>query len=195
MRHCFYSALLITTACGSSSPTGVDASASHVDASTVVIGDAPAGSNTITGMVNGKGFNMATTAFWIGSPDSPATDTVVYLFDATLACGDIAAAGWDTTIPTNTQILELKIVGKTAMAYPTTTAATHVPAPGESLSSYTIAASTATDQLASGGSVTLASIESPTAGHFATGTFQLTFANGSLDGTFDAPFCMAGREP
>ena len=188
MKQFACSVLLITAACGSSAT-------SPVDATTVVTGDAPAGSNTVTGMVNGKGFTMAKSTFWVGSPDSPATDTVLYLFDATIACGDIVAAGWDTTIPAGTQILELKMVGKTAMAYPTTTAPSHVPAPGESLSSYTVAASTATDQISSGGSVTLTTIESPGAGRFATGSFHLTFPSGSLDGTFDAPFCMAGREP
>ena len=157
--------------------------------------DAPAGSNTVMGAVNGMRFDHVLSAYWIGSPDNPATVTVIYLFDRTVECGAITLAGWDTTIPVGSQILELKLVGKMPQVFPITTAATHIPAPGESASSYTIAASGATDLVASGGAVTLTAIESAMPGHFASGSFHIAFASGQLDGGFVAPFCMPGREP
>ena len=51
-------------ACGTPSNT--------VDAATI---DAPAGANSISGMVNGTGFNAVGAVYWIGTPDSPGTDT------------------------------------------------------------------------------------------------------------------------
>lgn len=157
--------------------------------------DAPPGSNSITGMVGGTTFTNAMSAYWIGSPDSPSTDTVIYVFDHTVRCDQIVDAGWDAGLMTGTQILELKMVGKTPGTYPETTAATHVPAPGESASSYTVAAAGAMDMIASGGSVTLTSLGTPTAGNFAVGSFHVTFASGALDGTYTSPFCPKGREP
>lgn len=182
-------------ACGNSNPGGtIDAANGGIDSSTHSP-DAPAGSNTITGTVSGTGFNTAMSTYWIGAPDNPSTDTVIYMFDKAVRCDQITTLGWDTVIPPGTQILEMKMVGKTPKAYPTTTAATHIPAPGESLSSYTVAAAGATDMIASGGSVTLTTIQMPAANNFATGSFHLTFGAGSLDGMYDAPFCAAGREP
>ncbi len=157
--------------------------------------DAPAGSNSISGMVSGTTFTSAMSVYWIGSPDSPSTDTVIYIFDHIVGCDQIVNAGWDTNLVMGTQILELKTVGKAPGTYPETTAATHVPAPGESASSYTVATAGAMDMIASGGSVTLASLGTATAGNFAVGTFHVTFGSGALDGAFTAPFCMKGREP
>ena len=187
MQRLHLASLAMAAACGSPGNAGSDA--------TTTTADAPAGSNTITGAIGGTGFNVVMSTYWIGAPDSPSTDTVLYMFDHVVMCGQITNAGWDTGLPTGTQILEMKLVGKAANTYPNTTAATRIPAPGESLSSYTVAAAGATDMVASGGSVTLATIETPSAGNFAIGAFHITFPTGSLDGKFDAPFCAAGREP
>jgi hypothetical protein len=157
--------------------------------------DAPAGSTSITGMVGSTAFTNAMSVYWIGSPDSPGTDTVIYLFDHLVGCDQIVNTGWDTGLVTGTQILELKTVGKTPGSYPETTAGTHVPAPGESASSYTVAAAGAMDMIASGGTVTLTSLGTPGVGNFAVGMFHVTFASGALDGSFAAPFCLKGREP
>ena len=156
--------------------------------------DAPAGANTIQGMVDGSPFATAAASFWIGAPDSPASDTVVYVFDRPVPCSAIVDAGWDSALTPGTKILELKEVGMDSATYPNTPAATHIPAPGESFSSYTVAAPSASDLGATGGSVTLSALGSA-AGGFASGAFDLTFAGGSLAGTFDATFCAAGREP
>ncbi|MEP6860848.1 MAG: hypothetical protein ABJE66_09525 [Deltaproteobacteria bacterium] len=140
-------------------------------------------------------FTNALSVYWIGSPDSPSTDTVLYIFDHVVGCDQIVNVGWDTGLAPGTQILELKMVGKTPATYPETTAATHIPAPGESASSYTVAAAGAMDLMATGGSVTLASLGTPAAGNFAVGTFHVTFGSGVLDGTYTAAFCLKGREP
>src|SRR5207302_5627133 len=126
---------LIVAGCGGGT------SSANVDAPASV--DAPVGANMITGTVNGNNFTTVGSTYWIGMPDSPTTDTVIYLFDRTVACSGIIAAGWDAALAAGTQILELKMVGKTAMAYPITTAATRIPAAGESIASYTLAAPTA----------------------------------------------------
>jgi hypothetical protein len=173
--------LFAATACGSSS-----------QGATV---DAPAGSNTITGTVDGTTFAQVAATYWVGSPDNPDTDTVIYVFDRATECGAITAAGWDTAVPAGTQILELKLVGKTPQTYPATTAASHIPATNESAPSYTVAAPTATDQVAVGGSVTLSKLETPSAGSFASGTFHIAFAHGTLDGAFASAYCASGREP
>src|SRR5437879_4498387 len=91
-------------------------SSSNPDASTTGA-DAPADANMISGTVNGTGFTAVMATYWIGSPDSPATDTVIYMFDRNIACNQITTAGWDTAIPSGTQILEMKMVGKTPSTY------------------------------------------------------------------------------
>src|ERR1700710_1653576 len=104
----YVNVLFAATAC-SSSPQGVTT-------------DAPAGANAIAGTVDGTTFAQVAATYWVGSPDNPATDTVIYVFDRATECAAITAAGWDTTVPAGTQILELKLVGMTAQTYPATTA-------------------------------------------------------------------------
>lgn len=158
--------------------------------------DAPAGANTITGMVSGTGFTTVGASYWIGSPDSPATDTVVYLFDKAVQCSQIVAAGWDVSVLTaGTQILELKMVGKAPKAYPVTMQAQHVPAAGESVAAYSVAGAGAMDNFSTATSITLTTIGTPANGQFASGSFQLTVTGGTLSGTYAAPYCAAGREP
>ncbi|MDB4953997.1 MAG: hypothetical protein JWO36_1566 [Myxococcales bacterium] len=187
---------IATLAACSGSNTGAGDASNTIDSSPTV--DAPAGSTTITGSVGGKGFSTVMSTYWIGMPDADplGPDTVIYIFDKTVACNQITTAGWDTAAGlSGGQILEMKMVGTSPRAYPNTTAASHIPAKNESLSSYTIAGAGAADMIASGGSVTLSTLGTPAAGQFATGTFHITFSNGSLDGTFTAPYCAAGREP
>jgi len=62
-------------------------------------------------------------------PDSPSTDTVIYMFDKTVGCNQIVAAGWDTVLVTGTQILEMKLFGTAVANFTVTTS--HTPAPGE----------------------------------------------------------------
>jgi hypothetical protein len=185
MKHLL--TLVALGACGGGSPATPDASTTSPDA--------PTGSTSIMGMVGSTTFTVAMSVYWIGTPDSPSTDTVIYLFDHPVGCAQIVNAGWDTGLVTGTQILELKMVGMAQRSYPETTAATHVPAPGESASSYTVAAAGAMDMIASSGSVTLTSLGTPATGSFAVGTFHVTFGSGVLDGTYAAPFCLKGREP
>jgi hypothetical protein len=147
--------------------------------------------NRISGTVNGKTFNTVMTALYAGMPDDPAS-TVVFLFEAAVDCSQVSAAGWDKRVPNGSQVLELKMMGTTAMAYTVTTAAT--PAPGEASVNHTVAAPTGTppETASNGGKVTLVAI-TPTAS--AKGSFDLTYPNGSLSGAFDASYCAGGVEP
>lgn len=177
----------ILIGCGSSHSSSLDAP--------VQLSDAPPGSNVISGSVNGTNFDTTVSVYWIGMPDSPATDTVVYMFDHSVPCDALTNAGWDGTLSSGTQILELKIVGQSPATYPVTQNAQHNPAAGESVAAYTVAGPTATDNFASATSIALSTIGTPAAGQFATGTFQLTVTGGMLSGKYAASYCGTGREP
>lgn len=178
----------LLAACGGNSSQTVDAPGGDAQGTT----DAPPGSNTITGSMNGAGFNTVGASYWIGNPDIPG-NTVIYVFDQPVACSQMTAAGWDAALPTGYQILEIKMNGTTPANYPDQSLPT--PPTGKSYSGYTVAMPTATDVGASGGSVSLTSLGLPNASGFAVGTFQLTWSAGSLDGKYDAPYCATGREP
>ena len=190
--------LIAVVACGGSKTNNIDAPPGggdghgNIDAPTPTP-DAPAGSNTITGMMNGTNFNTVGASYWIGKPDVPATDTVVYMFDRAVACNQMTAAGWDAALPAGTQILEMKMNGKTPATYASGTNPN--PTPGKSYSGYTLAAPTSTDIPASAGLVTLTMLGTPGPSGFGVGTFQLTLPGGSLAGSYDAPYCSTGREP
>src|SRR6267142_2736646 len=79
--------------------------------------DVPTGSGIIAGSGDGTPFTSVATALWLGAPDSDAT-TVVHLFAGPVACAELCAAGWDQRIRTGTQILELKMLGKSPAAFP-----------------------------------------------------------------------------
>jgi hypothetical protein len=180
-------AVLALVACGNNKTNGADAHGGSADA--------PAGANTISGTVNGTGFTTVGASYWIGMPDSPTTDTVVYLFDRSVACSALTNAGWDAALTAGTQILELKMVGLTPATYPVTQNAQHIPASGESVAAYGVAAPTVTDNFSTATSIVLTSIGTKTAGQLAAGSFNLTVTGGSLTGTYDAGFCATGREP
>jgi hypothetical protein len=190
MRVTAANILAVLVGCGGSNIGG-----GHIDAASQQQIDAPPGSNTITGMVNGTNFNTVVSCHWIGMPDSPTTDTVVYLFDRSVPCSAITAAGWDGTLAAGTQILELEMIGQSPASYPVTQNAQHIPAPSESVAAYTVAGPSATDNFATATAITLTTIGTPAAGHFASGNFQLTLAGGMLHGTYSASYCAAGREP
>ena len=201
--------LLALAACGSSSAvqggnadggaTGIaDAAVGPRDATVDGSADAGAatedagrGGATIDGSVGGTPFGGASTALWIGAADDPAT-TVVYVFSRPVACGELATPGWDARITNGTQVLEMKMFGVAPGTFQVVT--TQTPAPGEAAVNYTLSSTTGTpsEQVGSGGTVTLASL---TAGTRAKGAFTLGFATSRLDGTFDAPFCAGGHEP
>ncbi|MEO7331119.1 MAG: hypothetical protein ABI193_21260, partial [Minicystis sp.] len=144
------------------------------------------------GSAGGKVVSQVASAYFIGQSDDPAHTTVLYLFDAPVACSDLAAPGWDTTVTNATGALELKLIGNAPGSYPVSQSVT--PAQHEASVSFTVTSTTATpaEHASSGGDVQLDTIE---AGKVATGSFDLQFPDGSLKGTFSAGWCPNGHEP
>jgi hypothetical protein len=152
----------------------------------------PSGSATVHGTLGGRPFEMASSSWLIGAPDDPQQTRVIYVFDKPIACSEISMAGWDTTITDATQALEIKLIGTKAGKYPVATSAQ--PATGEANVNYTLSTTTGTpaETVSKSGIVTLDAIKDGTS---ASGSFDLTFPNGSATGTFDAAYCPAGHEP
>jgi hypothetical protein len=152
--------------------------------------DSTSPGNSITGSVNGKPFNTVSNALYAGKPDDPAS-TVVFMFEAPVQCSEIGAVGWDTRVMNGSQVLELKLMGTAPMVYTVTTSTT--PAPGEASVNHAIAMpGTPPETSSNGGTVTLAALNVMTS---AIGSFDLTYPNGSLQGTFNATYCAGGVEP
>lgn len=148
------------------------------------------GTGTVSGVIDARSFDAVGASYVIGKPDDPARTIVIYVFDGAVGCGEISSAGWDEAIANGTQALELKLIGLAPAAYPVATDGR--PSAGQSDVNYTVAASTPSEVLATAGTVTLTAIDGTTT---ATGTFDLTFAGGSVAGGFDAVGCANGREP
>jgi hypothetical protein len=149
--------------------------------------------STISGSVDGTTpWNRVASTFWIGKPDNPST-TVVYLFSKPVVCSDLVALGWDTRIPNDTQVLQLKMIGTGPATYRVTTSPT--PAPGDAVAIHMFSrqSSASIAQSASGGTATLSAVASGTK---VTGSFAVNFGpSNSLNGTYDAAFCAGGMEP
>jgi hypothetical protein len=141
--------------------------------------------------VNGKKFTSVATALYAGKPDDAAS-VVIFLFESPVQCAQVSSPGWDSRIQNGSQVLELKLLGQTPMVYHVTTSAT--PAPGEASVNHSIATvgGTPPETAGSSGTVTLSTLMPMLT---ATGSYDLTYANGSLKGSFDATYCAAGVEP
>jgi hypothetical protein len=152
----------------------------------------PAGHGTGTGTVEGHPFQSVRASYFIGESDDPVNTTVIYLFDAKVSCTELGAPGWDGRIADGTGALEIKLLGTTAGAYPVSS--TPNGTSGESLVNFTVSSTSVTpkEMTSSGGSVTLKSL---TADSSAKGLFDLTFPDGTLQGTFAAAWCPGGKEP
>jgi hypothetical protein len=177
---------------GSSEGNDASRTGEDVGAGAGSTNDVPTAGASITGMVIGTSFNAASTALWIGMPDSPTTE-VVYVFSNSVNCSALAAPVWDARIPMDTSVLEMKTLGTTTIAYPV--ASTANPATGQAVVNYTLS-KTAVPSLetpSGGGTVTLSTIVPATN---ITGSFDLTFSNGdTLRGSFNAVYCPGGVEP
>lgn len=157
-------------------------------------GGVAAATQSISGAVSGTPFVHAATALWIGMPDpnTPAV-TVVYLFESPVACSAITRAGWDAALGTSNQDLEMKAAGTTPGTYTVIGGNPAALAAGEAVVNHSVLTTSPVEQIASAGStVTLTALN---AGKDATGSFQIVFPNGSLQGAFDATWCANGREP
>jgi hypothetical protein len=146
-------------------------------------------------MINNMPFATPTTSLFFEALDASnnTNTTVVYLFSKPVQCSDIQAAAWDGRITDGTQILELKMWGTTpAMDYTVTSSAT--PAPGEAAVSYSVSVNggATNDFVGTGGKVRL---ETRVAQSKVTGSFMVTWATGSLNGTYNSTYCPGGTEP
>lgn len=153
-----------------------------------------ASGTTITGSVNGMPFSAAMTALWIGMPD-PNTPpvTVVYLFEKPVSCSALTNAGWDATLGAANQDIEMKAAGAAPGVYTVVGGNPAALAAGEAVVNHSLLTANPTEQVASAGStITLSALNT---NRDATGSFHLTFPNGTLEGTFDAAWCLTGREP
>jgi hypothetical protein len=152
-------------------------------------------------------FGPIAKAWWIGMPDSNVTG-VIYLLSGDVPCGTGGitgpGSGWDSKLPTGTQIIELKLAWQGGTS-PTTFPATYTvtasgalgsapPNPGQAFASYHRGpvAGNQTESPADGMTVTLTALNASTD---ATGTFTLTWGSNTLTGTFDAAWCAGGGEP
>jgi hypothetical protein len=175
----------------------VDGPAPRLDGGAPDQGNPPPAGNSVTGMVNGMPFNMASNALWIGMPDAPATSSVVFLFQGPVTCAAIATAGWDARVA-NGQVIELKMgiptsSGTVPMSFTVRLGnAMGTVAPGEADVRHGLTGAATTETIATGGTVTLSS---RTAGQRAVGTFNVQYPTGTLTGSFDAMWCPMGVEP
>jgi hypothetical protein len=175
--------------------------------------DGPAGGNGISGNPEGtRPFATISNAWWIQYPDpqfdgGPVVSTVVYLFSKPVLCNSLSVPKWDESEPGDAQNLEIDVawsgttspVSPPAVPYAVDPQVVQgsVPRPGMAGVFYQLAAAVPPAPLvreiaATGGTVTLTGLY---ANLNATGTFDLTFPNGTLTGTFDAAYCPNGREP
>ncbi len=150
------------------------------------------GSGTATGTIGGRAYDAVADARWIGAPDDPVNTRVIYVFDKLVSCDALSDTGWDEAVTDRTQSLEMKLIGKVAGTYPI--APSGRPATGEATANYTLTSTSATpaEMSASGGGVTVDQFLDRAA---ADGSFDLTFPDGSVSGTFHATFCATGHEP
>jgi len=151
-----------------------------------------AGSGSIQGKVAGKTFQSVGASYVIGESDDPDHTVVVYVFDRPIECSQIGSPGWDTTIADASQALEMKLIGTKPATYPV--AAGPNAGQGEASVNYTLSstAHTPSEISSTAGSVKLDSVKSEGP---AAGSFDLTFPDGTLGGSFSAVWCSNGHEP
>src|SRR5262245_12902680 len=63
--------------------------------------------NSISGSVMGMSFTTVASSYWIGHPSAGGAPTQVYLSDERLACQVLSASGWDKTLASTSQLLEI----------------------------------------------------------------------------------------
>jgi hypothetical protein len=173
---------VLSAGCSSSESPTSPAGAALVDGGSGGAGAAggPAtGTGTVNGSVMGNPFTTIATSWWIGKPGMGSAPTQIYLSDATIACSDLATAGWDKLLGTK-QLMELDLAGEAPKKYEigVDMDASYVREPY--------------NPSAEAGSVT---ISASTAGKNIVGSYDLTFAGDNVKGTFDATFCAEGVEP
>jgi hypothetical protein len=136
--------------------------------------------NTISGSVMGTSFTTVASSYWIGHPSAGSPPTQVYLSDQELPCQSLALPGWDKTLATSSQLLEIDLAGSALTTYRVGTDADANYVGG------------AFNPTASGGTVTLTAVNPS---QNIVGSFDIQFDTTALMGTFDGSFCADGVEP
>ena len=172
-------------ACSSSS--GIDADTSALNGAE---GPLVGGTASLTGAYGSEAIAPVMAAYWIGLPLAPeeaAGGPFINLLSRPLTCNDISVTGWLSSIPPETQVLEL-IVGTT------TTGATSPVAPsaGAKVAEVNyLFGRVSTEARATSGSVTLSAYAADMS---VDGTVNVTFPSGTAQGTFHAVYCPGGQE-
>ncbi|HET6283774.1 MAG TPA: hypothetical protein VFH73_22665 [Polyangia bacterium] len=175
---------------GTGGSSGTGGTAGRDDGGDAAGGSAGSSGTVITGSADGTPFTTIGSVLWAGMPDVPST--VVYVFSKPIKCSEITAAGWDTTIPAMTQILEVKMMGTTVGPYQPIIKAPRLPAAGEAQVNYTLSGANPTESFSTSGTTAIVKV---TAMSTLSGSFDLLFGANALKGTFEATYCAAGREP
>jgi hypothetical protein len=137
-------------------------------------------------------FNSAASTLFIPASTSPWKINV-YFFSGTVTCADIATNGWGTGCgsgcPANgTKYLEVSLQ--------TPSPGTYMIDPNMAMSAfapYSTVTAGANDVSPTGGTVTTTEY---TAKSTVSGCFDVTYATGTLSGTFHNPtYCPSGQEP
>jgi hypothetical protein len=139
-------------------------------------------------------------------PDTAGGDaTVIYLLSKAHPCSATAWApggGWDTKVPADAIVMELKLAGLPPTTLPamysvplTNPALAAPPKPGQAFAIWADLNGTppVMETSATGTSITVTAVN---ANMNMQGTFNLTFSGGhTLSGSFDAKYCAGGGEP
>ncbi len=153
-------------------------------------GDLVGGTGSLTGTYGSEAIAPIMAAYWVGQPDDPAEAAggpFINVFSTPVTCNDISVHGWLSTIPPESQVLEL-IVGTTEVG---AEAATSSGAQAGRAEVNYLFGHTAGEERANAGSVTLTAYATDVA---VDATINVTFPSGSAEGTFHAVYCPGGQE-
>ncbi len=192
LRTVLTPALLALTVGGAACTSSSNSSGIAADTRSLNGAEGPlvGGSASVTGMYGTETIGPVMSAYWIGlplAPDEAAGGPFINLLSGPLTCNDISVTGWLSTIPPETQVLEL-IVGTTATgsAAPVAAAAAANVAEVNYLFGHV-----STEQRATSGSVTLTAYAADMS---VDGMVDVTFPSGTAHGTFHAVYCPGGQE-
>lgn len=173
-------------ACGSSS-SGIPADTTSMNGPE---GARVGGTGTVAGSYGSEAIAPIMSAYWVGLPDDPAEAAggpFINLLSTPMTCNDVSVTGWLSTIPEETQVLEL-IIG-------TTTAGSTVPTADAAAANVAevnyLFGRPSAEVRADSGSVTLTAYVDDMS---VDGSFTVTFPSGSAQGTFHAVYCPGGQE-
>lgn len=173
--------------CGGSDDPGIPADTTSMNGAE---GPLVGGSGSVTGSYGGEAIGAIKAAYYIGLPLAPeeaAGGPFVNLFSTAVTCNDISVTGWLSTIPPETQVLEVIIGSTTAGSVsPVADAA----AANVAEVNY-LFGRVSTEVRATTGSVTLTAYAAKAS---VDGSLNVTFPAGGASGTFHAVYCPGGQE-